>query len=106
MIFWMDAGSTFTGPINAMERIAEQTGIFLVKGQDNSMMPMAHPATFQWFNFTKEIFITSGGGPHYSGNTQAFLAPSQYYDLIIKPRADCAMDELCIAPPGSHLGNH
>jgi hypothetical protein len=106
MIFWMDAGSTFTGPIDAMERIVEQTGIFLVKGQDMSMMPMAHPATFRWFNFTKETFVTSGGGPHYSGNTQAFLAPSRYYDTIIKSSADCAMDEMCIAPPGSNLDNH
>jgi hypothetical protein len=105
MIFWLDAGNTLTGPTDAAEWILEQTGLFLVKGQDRSMAPVSHEKTYEWFGYNKTSFQFSSS-PHYSGNTQGFLKPSRYYAAIVEPNAKCATDENCVAPPGSNLRNH
>jgi hypothetical protein len=102
-IFWLDAGSTVAGPITPIEDVIQRTGIMLVKGQDNDMKPKSAEATYEWFNTTKETFKA---GPHYSGNTQAFLYPSRYVESVVLPNALCAMDPKCISPAGAHLGNH
>ena len=102
-IFWLDAGNTLVGPIDPAERIVHDTGIFLVRGQDSSMTEKSHPLTYQYFGFDKNTFQ---GGPHYSGNTQAFLYPSRYIDTIVIPNAACAIDPACITPHGSELTNH
>jgi len=102
-IFWLDAGNTLTGPMDPAEKIVHQTGIFLVRGQDENMEPKSHPSTYQYLGFDKTTFQ---GGPHYSGNTQAYLFPSRYIDTIVKPNAACAMDPACVCPDQSNLGNH
>lgn len=101
-IFWMDAGSTLTGPVDPIEKILRIQGIMLVKGQDLNMR-LSHPGTYTWFGYDKETMAT---GPHYSGNTQAFLHPSRYTEKIVIPNAKCALDANCIAPPGSALHGH
>ena len=101
-IFWLDAGSTLAGPITPAEEIIQRTGMFLVKGQDLNMR-LSHEKSYEWFNTTKEKLQT---GPHFSGNTQAFLYPSRYYDAVIAPNARCALDANCIAPEGCGLNNH
>ena len=80
----------------------QKTGMFLVKGQDLNMR-LSSPKSYQWFNTSKETLQT---GPHFSGNTQAFLYPSRYYDSIVALNAACALDINCIAPAGSSLGSH
>ena len=101
-IFWLDAGSTLTGPIAPAEKIVKRNGVFLVKGQDLDMR-LSSPRTYDWFNTTKTKLHT---GPHFSGNTQAFLYPSRYYESVVRPNAKCALVVSCIAPVGSNLGNH
>jgi len=101
-IFWMDAGSTLAGPVEPIEKILRIQGIMLVKGQDLNMR-LSHPGTYTWFGYDKETMAT---GPHYSGNTQAFLHPSRYTEKIVIPNAKCALDVNCIAPPGSALHRH
>lgn len=103
MVFWLDAGSTLTGPLDNMQHILEQTGAFLVKGQDLDMKQKSAKETYEWFGVNKSTFLV---GPHYSGGTVAFLLPSRYADAIAKPNAECALEENCIAPPNSSLGNH
>jgi hypothetical protein len=102
-IFWLDAGNTVVGPITPIENIIQRTGLMLMKGQDNDMKAKSFEKTYEWFNTTKETFQA---GSHYSGNTQAFIHPSRYYDSVIKPNAVCAMDVNCISPSGSGLHNH
>jgi hypothetical protein len=102
-IFWLDAGNTVAGPITPIENVIQRTGIMLVKGQDNDMKLKSFKKTYEWFNTTKATFQA---GPHYSGNTQAFMYPSRYYDSVILPDSICAMDKKCIAPSGSGLNNH
>lgn len=102
-IFWMDAGSTVAGPITPIEEIVQKTGMVLVKGQDLDMKLRSFPDTYDWFNVSKEKFVA---GPHFSGNTQAFLLPSRYVESIVIPDAACAMDPNCITPPGALLENH
>ena len=102
-IFWLDAGATFVGPIEPIEHIVHQHGIFLVKGQDLTMKRLSNPATYEWFGYNKTTF---DGGPHFAGNTQGYLFPSRYIDTVVIPNAECALDRRCIAPPGSHLRNH
>jgi len=102
-IFWLDAGSTVVGPITPIENIIQRTGMMLVKGQDSDMKRKSHKATYEWFNMTKATFEA---GPHYSGNTQAFMYPSRYIDSVVIPNCVCALDESCISPKGSKLGNH
>jgi hypothetical protein len=102
-IFWLDAGSTVTGPITPAINITRNTGIFLVKGQDLDMKPQSHPGIFTAFGYDKDSFQA---GPHYSGNTQAYLYPSRYIDTVVIPNALCALQERCIMPIGSDLSNH
>jgi len=102
-IFWLDAGSTVVGNLSEAMRIVHQTGIFLVKGQDLDMMGRSHESTFQFLGHNKADFRA---GPHFSGNTQAYLYPSRYVGPLVEANAACALVEDCISPPGSSLGNH
>jgi hypothetical protein len=102
-IFWLDAGSTVAGPITPIENVIQKTGLMLVKGQDLDMKKMSFEATYEWFNVTKETFKA---GPHFSGNTQAFMLPSRYVESVVIPDAACAMDRDCISPKGAKLRNH
>jgi hypothetical protein len=102
-IFWLDAGATYTGPIDELEHYLQRTGIFLVKGQDESMFARAHENTFRYFRLDKETFM---GGPHFAGGIQGHLFPSRYIDSIVKPNAECALIEDCISPAGASLANH
>jgi hypothetical protein len=102
-IFWLDAGSTVAGPITEAIRITQQSGIFLVKGQDSDMKEKSHPGTYNAFGYDKTSFRA---GPHYSGNTEADLYPSRYVDTVVIPNAQCALQESCIMPDGSNLANH
>ena len=105
MIFWLDAGSTLTGPITPVIDIVKRNGLFVVKGQDTSMQAKSHPETYRWFGLDKETFQGTQQ-PHFSGNTQAYLAPSRFVESIVECNAVCAWNESCIAPPGSTLRNH
>jgi hypothetical protein len=103
-IFWLDAGATFTGPIDPIEEIIHRHGLFLVRGQDEDMKERSHPATYQWFGFRKATYFQ--GGPHFAGGIQGHVYPSRYIDTIVIPNAKCALDPNCIAPKGSSLKNH
>jgi hypothetical protein len=103
MIFWIDAGSTLTGPIAPVLDILKRTGIFLVKGQDDDMAQRSAAQTYEWFNVSKTTLRT---GPHFSGNTQAYLSPSRYVDSIVNRNAACALNVDCISPPGATIHNH
>ena len=76
--------------------------MFLVKGQDLDMR-ISHSATYKWFNTTKDKFKTER---HFSGNTQGYLYPSRYFESVVVPNAECALDPNCIAPAHSNVGNH
>lgn len=102
-IFWLDAGSTVVGPITEAIRITQQNGIFLVWGQDEDMKPKSFTKTYSAFGYDKATFR---GGPHYSGNTQAYLYPSRYVDTVVIPNAQCALLPDCIMPEGSEVVNH
>ena len=102
-ILWLDAGSTFVGPVEPIEYIIRKHGIFLVQGQDNDMKWMSHPGTYEWLGYNKTTFE---GGPHYAGNTQGHLFPSRYVNTVVIPNALCALNESCISPEGSHLKEH
>lgn len=102
-ILWLDSGSTLTGPVTPIIQAVEHQGIALMKGQDLDMTPHSHEGTYEWFGYNKTTFQA---GPHYSGNTQAYLYPSRYYETIVKPNVACALEEACIAPSGASLGNH
>jgi hypothetical protein len=91
------------GPITPIEQVVQKTGMALFKGQDLDMKPKSFTDTYEWFNVTKEKFVA---GPHFSGNTQAFMLPSRYVESIVIPDAICAMDRDCIQPSGAHLHNH
>jgi hypothetical protein len=101
-IFWLDGGNVVVGPLDPIEKILHRTGIVLFRGQDLDMKK-SHPKTYEWFNTAKEELQMIS---HYSGNTQAFMYPSRYYDTIIERNAQCAPDPNCIAPPGSSKANH
>lgn len=101
-IFWLDAGSSVTGSLQPAIDITRKTGTFLVKGQDANMIK-SHEGMYEWFNTSKATFKS---GPHYSGNTQAYLYPSRYVHSIVIPNALCSLDPKCIMPDGSSLGNH
>lgn len=62
-------------------------------------------ATYKYFGFEKETY-PGGGGPSFAGGIQGHLFPSRYIDSIVKPNAECALNEACIAPPGASLWNH
>ena len=102
-VFWLDAGSTMVGNWTEALRIVRQTGIFLVKGQDLDMKARSHQDTYRYLGHHKGGFAA---GPHFSGNTQAYLHPSRYTGPLVEANALCALDADCIAPKGSSLSNH
>jgi hypothetical protein len=102
-IFWLDGGSTLAGPIQPMQVALQHHGIALMKGQDLDMRERSNDKSFEWFGYDKGSMPV---GPHFSGNTQAFMHPSRYIDTVVIPNTRCALDPSCIAPPGSDLGNH
>jgi Protein of unknown function (DUF1647) len=102
-IFWLDAGSTVTGSITPVNTILERDGIMLMRGQDEDMLATSHPATYKWFNTTK---ATANVGPHFAGNTQAYMYPSRWIRRLVIPNAACAWDVNCISPPGANLLTH
>jgi hypothetical protein len=102
-IFWLDAGATLVGPIQPIQEIVHQTGLFLVHGQDDDMKPKSHGGTYAALGYEKSTFQ---GGPHCAGGIQGHVYPSRYIDTIVIPNAQCALDESCIAPPTSSLDNH
>jgi hypothetical protein len=102
-IFWLDSGSTLAGPIQPMQEALQHQGIVLMKGQDLDMRPKAYAKSFEWFGYDKRSMAV---GPHFSGNTQAFLFPSRYIETVVIPNCKCAFDPNCIAPHGSKLSNH
>lgn len=83
-IFWLDAGATFTGPLDPIQDILHRDGIFLVKGQDDNMKWLSHPSTYEWFGIDKETFV---GGPHFAGGIQGHVYPSRFTDAIVLPNA-------------------
>lgn len=83
-MFWLDAGATFTGPIDPIREIIHRDGIFLVKGQDARMKDLSVPETYQWFGYNKKTFR---GGPHFAGGIQGHVYPSRYIDTIVVPNA-------------------
>ena len=95
MIFWLDAGSTLTGPLDPLVNILRRNGLFLVKGQDANMKPMSHPNTYQWFGFDKNTMET---GPHFGGGTQGHVRNSRFIHSIVDKNAACALDPNCIIP--------
>ncbi|KAL3923159.1 MAG: hypothetical protein SGILL_001818, partial [Bacillariaceae sp.] len=108
-IFWLDAGATFTGPIDAIEEIVHRNGIFLVRGQDDDMKRLSHPDTYKALGYDKETFRAEVGGgksPHFAGGIQGHVLGSRFIDSIVIPNAKCALQAECIAPPGSSLRNH
>jgi hypothetical protein len=105
-IFWLDAGATFTGPIDSIEEIIRRNGIFLVRGQDEDMKGLSHPRTYAALGYDKEAFRRNLKSPHFAGGVQGHVYPSRFIDSIVIPNAQCAMDPRCIAPSGSTLGNH
>jgi Protein of unknown function (DUF1647) len=105
-IFWLDAGATFTGPIDSIEEIIHRNGIFLVRGQDEDMKRLSHPGTYQALGYDKDTFRKGLNSPHYAGGIQGHVYPSRFIDSLVIPNAQCALDPDCIAPPGSSLGNH
>jgi hypothetical protein len=102
-IFWLDAGATLVGPIQPIQEILHQTGLFLVHGQDDDMKPKSHRGTYAALGYDKSTYQ---GGPHCAGGIQGHVYPSRYIDTIVIPNAQCALDESCIAPPISSLNNH
>eukprot|EP00980_Cylindrotheca_fusiformis_P031538 scaffold26523_cov108-Cylindrotheca_fusiformis.AAC.2 len=102
-IFWLDAGATFTAPIDSIQNIVHRDGIFVVKGQDSHMKVKSHPGTYQWFGYEKDSFV---GGPHFAGGIQGHVYPSRFIDTIVIPNAECALNKSCISPEGSSLVNH
>ena len=102
-IFWLDSGSTFVGRIEPIEFILHRHGVWLGQGQDNPMYHLSHTGTYEWFGRDKETF---GWRPHFAGSMEGFMFPSRYIDTIVLPMAECALNESCIAPPGSNLKNH
>lgn len=67
------------------------------------MKPKSFAKTYEALGYDKAAFR---GGPHYSGNTQAYLYPSRYVDTVVIPNAQCALLPDCIMPEGSDLDNH
>ena len=98
-VLWLDAGSTLRGPIDPVEQVLREEGVFLVKGQDNNM-ELAHPSSFQYLGVPLDRTQ-----PHYAGNTQGYTL-NHYVDSIVIPNAKCALIAACIAPEGSSLSNH
>ena len=105
MVLFLDAGSTLTGPIDFVVDVLKRTGIFLAKGQDESMEERSHEGTYQWFNLTK-YYSQYPTGASFGGGTVGHLYPSRYYDPVVSLDAKCALDVDCIAPRGSSRKDH
>lgn len=100
-IFWFDAGGAFTGYLDPLQNILKRQGIFLVQGQDNAIK--GDPGTFKWLHVKKD---EGHFGPSFAGGVQGHFYPSRYFDSVVRPNAECALELDCIRPQGASIRNH
>ncbi|KAI8476927.1 MAG: hypothetical protein J3K34DRAFT_516186 [Monoraphidium minutum] len=104
VVFWVDGGSTITGPLDDIERDLRRDGIYAVQGQDDGMARLTHKDAFKYFGFnSKDQFKNR---PSFAGNTWGWVKGSPWVEAVLRPWERCSLVEACISPNGSSLGNH
>jgi hypothetical protein len=73
-VLFLDAGSFLLGPLSGVDDILERESIFLVQGQDRSMLDWIHPGMLQYFgedmgNSASKKFLDK---PSFHGGTQGY----------------------------------
>lgn len=101
-IFYIDCGATITGPIDPAVRIARRTGAFYVKSPEKDLMEKSAMVA-DYFGKDKAAFA---GKQHFLPSVQAHIMPSKFYDTVIVPNVECALDPRCITPDGASAENH
>ena len=102
-ILWIDARSNLRSPLEPISSTLRKDGHFFVQGQDLDMTQMSMEDTYTALNTTRNDFA---GQPHFSGGLQGYTRGSVAHEKILNPFYAYSLDEACIAPPHSNLGNH
>jgi hypothetical protein len=99
VVMWLDSGNRLT-KANTLENIFSQisrdghvTAVSVGTTQD-----WVHPATLAFLHApTLKILMCTGGIVGFD---------MRAYEKVVRPWANCALERLCIAPPGASLANH
>ena len=102
-ILWLDAGSDIRASLEPIEKALETDGHFFVQGQDLDMTKKSHQGSYLKLDVKKNDF---SGKPHFAGNLQAYIRNRPAHEKILEPLHKAALEQNCIAPPGSNLSNH
>jgi len=102
-VLWIDAGSNVRAPLDPIDEILKNTGVYTVQGQDGDMTRWTHTGTFKWFGKTAKEYA---GKPSYSGGLQGWMLGTAPTRTVVPQWTRCALQPECISPAGSSLSNH
>jgi hypothetical protein len=108
-VLWADAGCYFDA-IEPIARRIRETGGLWVRTSAGTMREWTHPLMFEYLHADPEHY---GGMRNADATLVGFAVGSAppaardavYRDIVVAWK-DCALEKVCIAPPGSSRRNH
>ncbi|KAF0690351.1 Aste57867_18282 [Aphanomyces stellatus] len=102
-VLWIDANMELRRPVDDIRAILAQHGVFYTVQRQRFPNTRFHAAaTIRRFNCTVPLYSR----PQVPAGLQAYTRGSWAYDHVLQPLVACAMDDTCIAPPGTNRSNH
>ena len=101
MVLWLDAGDLVLARLERIRKLLAHTGLYSPTSSA-TVERWTHPATLRYLRAEPELL----NKPNRSGGVVGFLAGYRGIDALAEKWKACALDKNCIAPTGSHRGNH
>lgn len=100
-VIWFDAGCILTEPLTRIREVLAGTGIYSPVSA-GTVADWTHPTTLAYLQAEPSILRRCNFSAGCVGVSRPF---ENRYNLIGRWR-DCSLTKACIAPDGSHRGNH
>lgn len=102
-LVWCDAGNKITGNLKHLEQVLSKAGLYTPESQ-GAVQNWTHFQTLQYFRLHKNHPILRM--PMRAGGYIGFDLTREEIRGFVRCFSICAQTEHCIAPRGSHRGNH
>ncbi|EFC49531.1 predicted protein [Naegleria gruberi] len=110
-IIFLDSGVELWNRLDKIEDILFTKGYFYVVQEGlrtlwrccGDIGELTHETTFNRLGLSRKEF---GPKTMCSGGIQGYIKDSYAYKNVLVPTLECAWEKECMAPTGSHMGNH